>query len=107
MSDKLKILFHTVHALNVKAHPLSDMYITEIDVKKGLEIPGDRYKTIHSCKEFTRVIADIEMQKIKDRFNQTKFVSVIVDGRMDSSIVDNEIVFIQTCNAGVIYTGLL
>ena len=81
------------------------MYITEMDVKKGLEIPGDRYKTIHSCKEFTQVIADIEMQKIKDRFNQSKFVSVIVDGSMDSSVVDN--VFIQTCNAGEIHTDFL
>ena len=83
------------------------MYITEMDVKKGLEIPGDRYQTIHSCKEFTQVNADIEMEKIKDRFNQTKFVSVIVDCSRDSSIVDNEIVFIQTCNAGEIHADFL
>ena len=36
VTDKLKILFCTVHALNIKAHPLTDYkYITEMDVKKG------------------------------------------------------------------------
>ena len=49
-----------------------------MDVKKGLEIPGDRYKSMHSCKEFMQVIADVEMEKIKERFNQSKFVAVIV-----------------------------
>ena len=47
------------------------------------------------------------MQKIKNRFNQSKFISVIVDGSMDSLVVDNEIVFIQTCNAGEIHTDFL
>ena len=78
-----------------------------MDVKKGLEIPGDRYKSMRSCKEFMQVIADVEMEKIKERFNQSKFVAVIVDGSMDSSIVDNEIVFIQTCIAGEIQTDFL
>ena len=108
VSDKLKILFSTVHALNVKAHPLTDYkYITEMDVKKGLCIPGDTYKSVHSCKEFMQAIADVEMEKIKERFNQSKFVAVIVDGSMDSSIVDNEIVFMQTCISGEIQTDFL
>ena len=108
VTDKLKVLFCTVHALNIKARPLTDhKYITEMDVKKELEIPGDRYKSIHFCKEFMQVIADVEMEKIKERFNQSKFVAVIVDGSMDSSIVDNEIVFIQTCIAGEIHTDFL
>ena len=45
-----------------------------MDVKKGLEIPGDRYKSMHSCKEFMQVIADVEMEKIKD-IQPGKFVA--------------------------------
>ena len=35
VSEKLKILFRTTHALNIKAHPMTDYtYITEMDIKK-------------------------------------------------------------------------
>ena len=74
----------------MKARPLTDYkYITEMDVKKGLEIPGDRYKSMHSCKEFMQVIADVETEKIKERFNQSKFVAVIVDLAPDEIADDN------------------
>ena len=43
-------------------------------------------------------------QKIIDRFNKTSFVAIIVDDRIDSAVVDNEIVFIQTCTAEEIHT---
>ena len=108
VSEKLKILFRTTHALNIKAHPMTDYtYITEMDIKKGLDIPGDRYKTRHACTEFTQAIADVAMQTIKTRFSKSKFVAVIVDGSMDSAIIDNEMVFIQTCSDGEVYTDFL
>ena len=67
VSNKLMILFHTVHAINVKARPLKDYeFITEMDIMKGLEIPGEKYKTIHSCKAFTQAIADVERKKIQN-----------------------------------------
>ena len=105
VSEKLMILFHTVHAVNTKATPLRDYeFITEMDVLKGLELPGDRYKTVHSCKDFTQAIADVERQNIIDQFNKSSFVAIIVDGSIDSAVVDNEILFIQTCTAGEIDT---
>ena len=108
VSDKLMILFHTVHVINVKARPLKDYeFITEMDIMKGLEIPGEKYKTIHSCKAFTQAIADVERKKIQNQFNASKFVAVIVDGSIDSAVVDNEIVFIQTHIAGEIHTDFL
>ena len=58
------ILFGTVHAVNIKARSLRDYgFITEIDALKDLDFPGDRYKTVHSCKNFTQAIADVEIQK--------------------------------------------
>ena len=37
----------------------------------------------------------------------SKFVSVIVDGSMDSSITDNEMIYIQTCLQGIVDTHFL
>ena len=71
--------------------------MTEMDLKKGLDIPGERYKTVHACRDFCDAIASVEMQTIKRRFEKSKFVAVIVDGTVDSSRTENEIVFIQTC----------
>ena len=102
------MLFCTVHAVNIKALPLRDYeFIIEMDALKCLELPGDRYKTIHSYKDFTQAIADIERQKIIDQFNKSNFVAIIVDGNIDSAFVDKEIVFIQTCTTGEIHTDFL
>ena len=82
----------------VKAQPLTDyFFLSELDEKKGLELPGDRYKTLHACKEFTEAIADVEREKIINRYKSSEFVAVIVDGSIDSATIDNEIVFMQTC----------
>ena len=65
VARKLSVLFRNVHALNIKARPLTDyFFLSELDEKKGLELPGDRYKTRHACKEFTEAIADVEREKI-------------------------------------------
>ena len=107
VSEKLMILFYTIHAVNIKARPLRDYeFITEMDALKGLELPADRYKLVHSCKDFTQAIADVERQKISDQFDKSSFVA-IVDGSIDSAIVDNEIEVIQTCTAGEIHTDFL
>ena len=67
VSEKLMILFHTVHTVNIKGRPLRHYeFITKMDGLKGLELPGDRYKTVQSCKDFTQAIADVARQKIID-----------------------------------------
>ena len=56
VSEKLMILFCTVHAVTTEARPLTDYkFITEMDALKGVELPGDRYKTVHSCKDLHRL----------------------------------------------------
>ena len=65
ISDKLKILFLTVHAINIKARPLWDYeYIAALDEVKGLDV-GNRYKTVDACRSFSKAIADVEQVKIK------------------------------------------
>ena len=108
VARKLSVLFRNVHALNIKARPLTDyLFLSELDEKKGLDLPGDRYKTRHACKEFTEAIADVEKQQIINRYKSREYVAVIVDGSIDSATIDNEIVFMQTCIDGDIHTDFL
>ena len=67
----------------------------------------DRYKTVQLCKDFTKVIGDVERQKIIDQFNNSSFVAIIFDCSIDSAVIDNEIVFIQICTARDIHTDFL
>lgn len=105
---KLSILFRTTHALNVKGRPARDyIWMNELHKSNGLDI-GDRYSTNEkNCAEFARAIADVQRRDIQDRIKGSKFVSVIVDGSMDSSIIDNEIVYLQTCQAGSVETNFI
>ena len=44
---------------------------------------------------------------MKKYFANFKFLSVIVDGSTDSSIMDNEMVYLQSCQNGVVKTTFL
>lgn len=92
---KLSILFRTTHALNVKARPANDyIWMNELHKSNGLDV-GDRYSTnVKNCTEFASAIADVQRNIIRDNLTRCKFVSVIVDGSMDSSITDNEMIYL-------------
>ena len=47
------------------------------------------------------------MGKFEIVFRSQKFVLVIVDGSMDSSITDNEMIYLQTCQGGLIQTNFI
>ena len=60
VSEKLMILFHTVHAVSFKARPLPDYeFITEKDALKVWSYLETGTK-LHSYKDFTKDIADVE-----------------------------------------------
>ena len=107
--DKLAIIFRTVHAINIQAQPARDyLWMNELDTMKGILDSGTRYTTNeHKCVEFASAIADIQRQDIQDRLSGCKFISVIVDGSMDSSSTDNEMVYIQGCQKGTIATHFI
>ena len=82
--------------------------MNELDTMKGNLGHGVRYSTNeHKCVEFATAIADVQCEEIKEKLTKSKFISVIVDGSMDSATIDNEMVFIQSCNAGKINTNFV
>ena len=81
--------------------------MNELKKSNGLHV-GDRYSTnVNNCTEFASAIADVQCKVIQERFTESNFVSIIVDGSIDSSITDNEMVYIQTCKAGSVQTDFI
>ena len=77
-----------------------------MDTAKGLDI-GDSYLIRHACLEFGSAIADVHQCEIKGHLAHCNFVSVIVDGSTDSSINENEMVHLQSCQKGIIKTNFI
>ena len=84
---KLSILFKTTHALNIKGRLARDyIWMNELHKSSGLDV-GENYNTnVNNCVEFASGIADVQCGEIQDCLSKSKFVLVIVDGSMDSSI---------------------
>ena len=93
---------------NVQGQPARDyLWLNELDESKGLDI-GKRYTTnVNKCNEFATAIAEVHRCEIRKHFESCNFVSVIVDGSLDSSFTENEIVYMQTCRAGMIHTNFI
>ena len=53
------------------------------------------------------LITALNCNIIRDNLTRSKFVSVIVDGSMDNSITDNEMIYLQTCQAGSVQTNFI
>ena len=77
-----------------------------MDEVKGLDI-GKVYCSSEKYNEFSGAIAEVQCNEIRKLLVESKFVSVIVDGSMDSSITDNEMIYIQTCLQGTIQTNFI
>ena len=68
----------------------------------------ERYSTdVKKRYDFASAIADVQHNGIRELLEHSNFVSVIVDGSMNSSITDNETVYIQTCWAGLVHTNFI
>ena len=104
---KLHFLFHNVHALNIKARPYTDyIWMNELDERKGIKL-GDKYRTAYACKQFASAIAGVSQENISKYVASCNFMSVIVDGSSDSSITENEMVYIHTCRKGEVKTTFI
>ena len=98
---KFQHLFKTVHAINIKGRPHRDyLWQCELDKSRGLDI-GNHYQSMNACLESTTAIADVQRAEIKDYLAKCDYIAVIVNGSTDSSITDNEILYVQMCQKDV------
>ena len=105
--DRLTLLFYNVYAINLQGCPAHDYrWLNKLDVVKGLNT-GKVYKTEVKAQEFAAVITHVLRTDVANYLANCKFVAVTVDSSMDSSVIDNEVVYIQTCHEGLICTNFI
>lgn len=72
----------------------------------GLDL-GTSYRSDKQCREFYHFIADVEQKKMAKTVKHSSFVSIVVDGATDSSVTEQEIVYICTACAGQVSVNFL
>ena len=105
--DRLTILFHTLHAINLQGQLASDYcWMSELEEVKGLNT-GKVYWRSQKGYAFADATAEVQHNKVQMCLGNCKFVLLIVDGSMDSCITDNEMIYIQTCLESVTHTNVI
>ncbi len=98
--SKMSILFRNAHALAKYRRPFSDfVWLTNLDEAKGLKV-GQTYRNEKACRTFTKYIAQNASEKVLKYANEAKFLSITSDGSTDSSIQEQEIVFLRYVHEG-------
>lgn len=95
MFTRLTHLFRTAHAVVINNMPYTHFsWICQLDQKKGLDI-GKTYLNDKSFRVFVEAVAMSVRESIRTEIESSRFVSILCDGSMDSSIIDNEIVYLR------------
>ena len=97
---KLEKMFRTCHAMAKHKRPFKDfVWQCKLDKGKGLKI-GTTYNNDKSARMFNQAIADTERAKVKTEIEDSKFSSLLGDGTTDSSMTENEIVYLRVWKQG-------
>lgn len=101
-TGKLRLLFRNGHTVSKKL--LVDYWwLCDLDEVKGLAI-GATYRNSKACGTFTKYIATAAQNQVAVELTNATFVSVTSDGATDSSITEQEIVFVRYSSKGVPFT---
>ena len=77
-----------------------------VKMKMGTDI-GSSYRSDKQCCTFTKFIAEVERKKLVEKYNRSNSVSLIIDGSTDSSVTEQELLYIRTCDKGIPETHFL
>ena len=103
-TGKLRLLFRNAHAVSKNKKSLADyQWLCDLDEVKGLAI-GATYRNSKACGTFTKYIATAAQSQVAEELTNAKFVSVTSDSATDSSITEQEIVFVHYSSKGVPFT---
>ncbi|XP_049904301.1 zinc finger protein 862-like [Epinephelus moara] len=106
-ATKMKNLFRNVHALAKRSRPLSDIvWMCQLDDQKGIQVGGS-YRNPVEARVFLHYIAQMEREKIRDRLKAASHIGIMTDGSTDSSVKEEEMVYVRTCVAGTVETSFV
>ena len=110
-ADRLKFvpLFNTAFTLAKHAKAFNDMeLLCNLQEKNGVNFPlGNNYRNHVRAKEFVTSIADTIKTDLKADIKEANFVSLLADGSTDTSISEQENVYIRYFAKGRIVTSLV
>eukprot|EP00063_Salmo_salar_P020903 XP_013995738.1 PREDICTED: zinc finger protein 862-like [Salmo salar] len=72
-----------------------------LDEKKGIAV-GSTYRNEKQAKEFMHHIAEVERSNIRENLKNPTFLSIMSDGSTDTSVKDEELVYVRFCHKGKI-----
>ena len=104
---RLKKMFIVTHAL-MKQRQSYNSFLWACSMEDRLDVDmGTSYRTDKKCREFCHFIAEVERLKLVELYQQTKFISLVVDGSTDSSVTEQEIIYIRMAISGKLNVRLL
>ena len=98
--QRVSKLFDIAYMLAKEELPFSKYpSIIEVEKHHGVDI-GNTYNTEHKCKEFTCLIGEIMRSQILDGLAHAKYISILMDGSTDCSVVEKELFFVMYVASG-------
>ena len=105
--QRLQLSFNTYHTLAKHNRPFTDfLWQCALDDKKKVDI-GISYRSDKEAHTFVHYIAEVERMNLVSDLKKAKFFSVICDGSTDSSITEQEIVYVQFAIGGDLNTRFI
>lgn len=77
------------------------MIVCSLDEQKDIAL-GATYRNKTQAKEFTQYIAEAERNEIREMLKNTRFLSIMSDGSTDSSVKEEELVYVRWSHKGKI-----
>lgn len=77
-----------------RENPSVTEYICALQVKNSVDL-SKNYINVHGCLNFILSIARVLQDEIKTVVNENRFVSVLADGSTDSSIKEQELIYLR------------
>ena len=95
----LKKLFNIVYHIAVKGRQFTD-FKDHIQLEKihGVSFQAGSYENESSCRDFIKAISEFFFQKdIYEKLLRVNFIAILCDGTTDTSITEQEVVYIFCC----------
>jgi hypothetical protein len=105
--EKMERLFRTAYYLAFKEKPFSDFKdCCELQNLNGIKL-GETYMNDKKCREFISVIAKMFIEDLGAELKNANAYAILSDGSTDSSVIEEEIIFIRFVKNGQIYTRFM
>ena len=106
--EKLSILFNNAHAVASEAKPFVEYeFLNRAQERNGLVL-GKTYRNDKACRNFVHSISQVQRNVFRKEISaDVNYLALMSDGSIDSSVTENEIVYIIYAIKGKIYVHFI